>query len=109
MLTVFIVLVALFVIALMVKTHNERNKAARLSRLSLKAAEALVNASMHKMRLASMSPEEAFIETLTDEEREIYFSLTTALEKLTFKVDIAGNRIKKQSNGVKQINKLLNA
>ena len=35
--------------------------------------------------------------------------LTTALEKLTFKVDIAGNRIKKQSNGVKQINKLLNA
>ncbi len=48
-------------------------------------------------------------ETLTDEEREIYFSLTTAIEKLTFKVDIAGNRIKKQSNGVKQINKLLNA
>lgn len=93
----------------MVKTHNERNKAARLSRLSLKASEALVNASMHKMRLASMSPEEAFIESLTDEEREIYFSLTTALEKLTFKVDIAGNRIKKQSNGVKQINKLLNA
>lgn len=106
MLTVFIVLAALFVIALMVKTHNERNKAARLSRLSLKASEALANASIYKMRLASMSPEEAFIETLTDEEREIYFSLTTTLEKLSFKVDIADNRIKKQSNAIKQLIKL---
>lgn len=103
MLTVFIVLVVLFVIALMVKTHNERNKVAKLSRLSLKASEALANASIHKMKVASMSPEEAFIETLTDEERKVYFSLTTELEKLTFKVDIAGNRIEKQGDAIKKL------
>ncbi|OLV29682.1 hypothetical protein BS571_19260, partial [Acinetobacter baumannii] len=108
-LTVFIVLVALFVIALMVNTNNERNKAARLHQLSLKSSEALAMASMYKMRLAAMSPEEAFIETLADEEREKYLSLTTVLERLSFTVDIAENRIKKQSNAIQQLNKSLNA
>ncbi|MDC4592545.1 hypothetical protein [Acinetobacter baumannii] len=103
MLTVFIVLVALFVIALMVKTHNERNKAARLSRLSLKASEALVNASMHKMRLASMPPEEAFIKSLTSEEREVYLSLTTTLERLDFKVNRADEDIKKMAKHVQNL------
>ncbi|ACC58021.1 hypothetical protein J688_0143 [Acinetobacter baumannii 145660] len=56
-----------------------------------------------------MSPEEAFIETLADEEREKYLSLTTVLERLSFTVDIAENRIKKQSNAIQQLNKSLNA
>ncbi|EPK2528564.1 hypothetical protein JIB97_003707, partial [Acinetobacter baumannii] len=72
MLAVIIVLGALLILSLMSKftaLQNERNKAARLRQLSAKASEARANLDMHQTRLTTMSPEDAFISILTDEER----------------------------------------
>lgn len=106
MLAVIIVLGALLFVSLMSKftaLQNERNKAARLRQLSAKASEARANLAMHQMRLATMSPEDAFISILTDEEREKYLSLTTTLERLEFKVKRADEDIKKMAKHVQNL------
>lgn len=107
MLTVFIILLVLIVIGLMAKVSNERNKATRLSGLSSKASEARANFAMHQMKLSTMSPEEAFLESLTDEERAEYLSLTTALERMDFTVNKAEERVKHQGELVKELAKAI--
>lgn len=106
MLAVIIVLGALLILSLMSKftaLPNERNKAARLRQLSAKASEARANLAMHQTRLATMSPEDAFISILTDEEREKYLSLTTTLERLEFKVNRTDEDIKKMAKNVQNL------
>ncbi|MBW3039175.1 hypothetical protein JGX52_21110, partial [Acinetobacter baumannii] len=80
-----------------------RNKAARLRQLSAKASEARASLAMHQARLATMSPEDAFISIFTDEEREKYLSLTTTLERLEFKVNRADEDIKKMAKHVQNL------
>ncbi|HFG4486324.1 hypothetical protein [Acinetobacter baumannii] len=110
MLTVFIVLGALIVISSMLKMsklHTLRNEQTRLRKISLTVAANKEKYILHKMRLATMSPEEAFMADLTNEELEEYLSLTTTLERLSFKVDIAGDRIQKTGNEIQLLTKSL--